>query len=65
MSDIIFGASAWRKSSFSASGDCLEAATRGGAVLIRDSKRPGKENLSFSSSTWQKFTQTVRSGEII
>lgn len=48
----------WRKSSFSASGNCVEIANdQDGSVLVRDSKYPAKEILSFSASTWHEFVR--------
>jgi Domain of unknown function (DUF397) len=52
---------AWRKSSFSASGNCLEAANQDGSVLVRDSKpHIDRETLSFSSATWREFIGRLR-----
>jgi hypothetical protein len=46
----------WRKSSFSASGNCVEIANdHDGSVLVRDSKYPTEKILSFSASTWHDF----------
>lgn len=53
----------WRKSSFSQSGSCVEVATQGELVLIRDSKNPNRGFLSVSSSAWQEFIQTLQSPE--
>jgi len=50
----------WRKSSFSASGNCVEVAIQGGNVFIRDSKKPNGEVLSISYLAWQRFIQAVR-----
>lgn len=51
---------AWRKSSFSESGNCVEVAAQDRSMLIRDSKNPEGKILSFSSRTWQEFIQAVR-----
>jgi hypothetical protein len=46
----------WRKSSFSASGNCVEIANdHDGSVLVRDSKYPTEKTLSFSAPTWHEF----------
>ncbi|NJQ01869.1 DUF397 domain-containing protein [Streptomyces zingiberis] len=53
----------WRKSSYSngAGGECLECATTGPAILVRDSKRPGGPALAFPSAGWGAFVAAVRS----
>jgi Domain of unknown function (DUF397) len=50
----------WHRSSFSESGNCVEAATQDRSVLIRDSKNPDEEMLCVSSGTWQSFIQAVQ-----
>jgi hypothetical protein len=52
----------WRKSSASASGDCVEAATQNGHVLLRDSKRKGSNILKVTLSEWEIFLSRARSG---
>ena len=49
---------AWKKSSWSNHGNCVEVAFRSedGRVLVRDSKNPGGGSLSFSATVWQEFT---------
>ncbi|WP_367137444.1 DUF397 domain-containing protein [Saccharothrix sp. HUAS TT1] len=47
---------AWRKSSFSGSGEsCVEVAPVGEGVAMRDSKNPGGPTLSFTISRWREF----------
>ncbi|MFB7930499.1 DUF397 domain-containing protein [Streptomyces sp. NPDC056039] len=48
---------AWFKSSYSssASGDCLEVATRPEAIHIRDSKNKQGPQLTLSPTTWTAF----------
>ncbi|MCC3653337.1 MULTISPECIES: DUF397 domain-containing protein [Streptomyces] len=47
---------AWRKSSYSGNGNCVEVAARiPGAVAVRDSKDITRPSLSFSGSSWQTF----------
>jgi Domain of unknown function (DUF397) len=53
----------WHKSSFSAQGNCLEAAYSSGSVLIRDSKDRRPYVLEFTSSEWRAFISGVRAGE--
>ena len=50
----------WRKSSYSGGdNNCVEIATSGAKVAIRDSKDPGGGALSFSPGAWQAFTAGV------
>lgn len=48
----------WRKSSWSRSGNCLEAAS-GRKVYVRDSKDPHREILKFSRKAWREFVSAV------
>ncbi len=52
----------WRKSSFSGNngGDCIEAATLPGTVLVRDSKNQDGPNLAFGPSAWAAFTASLK-----
>ena len=53
----------WAKSSYSDpnGGNCVEARQPGtGTVQVRDSKDTGGPALSFSSDSWQAFTDTVK-----
>ena len=51
----------WRKSSYSGGdNNCVEIATTGANVAVRDSKNPGGGVLSFSPGAWQAFTAGVR-----
>jgi hypothetical protein len=54
---------AWRKSSASESGDCVEVAFVGQFVLLRHSRRPSGPTLTFSWGEWAAFLIGVRSGE--
>jgi Domain of unknown function (DUF397) len=52
--------SMWRKSSFSASGNCVEVANQNGSVLVSDSKSHDEGRiLAFPSSTWQQFIHAM------
>jgi hypothetical protein len=55
----------WRKSSYSNSqgGDCVEVASTGMAVLVRDSKAPDSGRLALSAHEWDAFLTGVRNGE--
>jgi hypothetical protein len=47
----------WHRSSYSGSGggDCVEVATSGGAVRVRDSKDADGDRLRFSAEAWAAF----------
>ncbi len=47
----------WRISSWSISGECVEVASIGTEVFIRDSKNRGGRVLSFSSTAWKRFIE--------
>ncbi|MGH3775762.1 MAG: DUF397 domain-containing protein [Pseudonocardiaceae bacterium] len=49
----------WRKSGYSANQECVEVATEGGDVLVRDSRDPRGPTLAVSSAAWQDFLVTV------
>lgn len=53
----------WRKSSASASGDCVEVAVQTGHVLLRDSKTNQSPTLTFTFPEWEIFLSAVRSGK--
>lgn len=59
MQNVSPSALAWRKSSFSNSGGCVEVAAREGAAFVRDSKHRNGETLSFSLSAWVKFIDAI------
>jgi hypothetical protein len=51
----------WRKSSFSASQNCVEVARNlPGVVAIRDSKDPGGPAVVISRARWAAFADSVR-----
>jgi hypothetical protein len=53
--------SRWRKSSYSgSSNNCVEVATSGAAVTIRDSKAPDGPALTFSPQAWATFTTSIK-----
>jgi hypothetical protein len=53
----------WRKSSYSASGDCVEVAVSHGSVWVRDSKQRPSPSLEFPSSDWRSFLSVIRDGK--
>jgi hypothetical protein len=54
----------WKKSSYSGgNGDCVEVASLGDGVAVRDSKNPDGPRLYFTPSEWEAFRQGVKAGE--
>ncbi len=51
---------AWRKSTASNSGGCVEVAVVGGSILIRDSANRDGVVLRFSSAVWPAFLAHAR-----
>ncbi|MGH7869738.1 MAG: DUF397 domain-containing protein, partial [Candidatus Dormibacteraceae bacterium] len=54
----------WRKSSYSASGDCVEVAFSGGSVWVRDSKQGRSPTLEFPASQWRAFLLGIRGSNL-
>lgn len=54
---------AWRKSSASAQGNCVEVAAAAGAVLVRDTKNRDGAVLTFTQSEWSAFLTGAANGE--
>ena len=58
---------AWRKSSHSIHGNCVEIAWRRGAeginIMVRDSKFPGREPLVFTPGEWAEFLGRAKTGD--
>ena len=58
---------AWRKSTHSTNGNCVEIAWRQGAeginILVRDSKFPGREPLVFTPGEWAVFLERAKTGD--
>lgn len=53
----------WRKSTYSggSGGNCVELASQGGQVLVRDTKQAGTgPELTFSASAWRRFVSRRR-----
>lgn len=54
----------YRKSSFSANGNCVEvAAGADGTITIRDSKSPVREEQHYTPDEWVAFVRGVKAGE--
>jgi Domain of unknown function (DUF397) len=52
----------WRKSSFSNAngGNCLEAASGIGLVMVRDTTNREGDALTFRASAWEEFVTGLR-----
>jgi Domain of unknown function (DUF397) len=52
----------WRKSSFSGTngGQCVEAGSPPGAVLVRDTANRDGGTLAFTGNAWQAFTTALK-----
>jgi hypothetical protein len=55
----------WRKSTYSANGGntCVEVATAGPVVAVRDSTDPDRAVLVFAPKRWNAFTRRARKGQ--
>jgi Domain of unknown function (DUF397) len=55
---------AWRKASLShAANNCVELATMGEMVHVRDSKHPAGPILTYASADWQTFLDGAKKGK--
>ncbi|MFC5750675.1 DUF397 domain-containing protein [Actinomadura rugatobispora] len=52
----------WRKSSYSAEYNCVEAVSLPGAVAVRDSKDPGGPKFVLSGAAWRSLNQRIKGG---
>jgi hypothetical protein len=52
----------WRKATHSSGngGNCIEVATAGRTVAVRDSKNPDGPLLAFSAQTWKTFAGKIK-----
>lgn len=52
----------WRKSSYSSGngGNCVELASGGGTVAVRDTTNRSGGMLTFSAAAWERFTASLR-----
>lgn len=53
----------WRKSSFCASGACVEVAEFDGAFMVRDSKTEDGPVLRFTAEEWSAFVAGIKADE--
>ena len=56
------GATHWRRSTFCASGNCVEVAHAGEDVVVRSST-DGDKVVAFTAEAWTDFVEAVRGGE--
>jgi Domain of unknown function (DUF397) len=54
----------WRKSSRSVTGECVEVASNGHAVLVRDSQDRHGSMLTLSAPAWQSFVLAMKQEEM-
>lgn len=66
MADSHDPASGWRKSirSVHGSNNCVEVMIVSGAVMVRDSKNPGADVLTFFPMAWRNFLAALAGGDI-
>jgi hypothetical protein len=52
----------WRKSTYSDGngGDCVELASDGGVITVRDTTDRDGATLVFAAQAWQEFTRCLR-----
>ena len=52
----------WRKASYSGSGggNCVEVASSGSVVLVRDTTNRDAGLLTFSAEAWERFAASLR-----
>ncbi len=58
----------WRKTSFCASGECVEVAQRNGMIVLRSTKGSrgismGPRRVHCTTEEWQSFILGVKAGE--
>ena len=51
---------AWRKSTRSGNGNCLETASTAGRIAVRDSADPDSPALAFTARAWTAFTTALK-----
>src|ERR1700735_5540702 len=53
---------AWRKSTFCATGECVEISRQNGKISLRSTAHPGK-SVECTPAEWQAFMAAARLGE--
>jgi len=56
-------ATAWKRSSWCGTSSCVEVASLGGAVAVRDSKSADSAVLLYTPDEWRAFIVGVKAGE--
>jgi hypothetical protein len=65
MTESILSRAQWHKSSYSsANAQCVEVASAGGAVALRDSKHAGGPHLVIAATAWRAFVSAVKDGDL-
>jgi hypothetical protein len=52
----------WRKSTFCASGECVEVAQHNGMIVLRDAEQP-RGNVRYTAEEWRAFVRGIKAGE--
>jgi len=55
----------WRRSARCGTTSCIEVAKIGNLYLIRDSKEPDANPLSFTADEWTAFVHAIKADEFI
>jgi hypothetical protein len=63
MSVIGFGTQRWRRSSFCATGTCIQVKQVGDKIFLRDSKNPRQAPLRFDRDEFRAFADGIIGGE--
>jgi hypothetical protein len=53
----------WRRASFCTSSGCVEVASTGDTIAVRDSKDPDSPILTYDRAEWHAFVAGVKNGE--
>ncbi len=64
ISEAELGLLDWRKARRSiGNGDCVEVASAGREVFVRDSKNPGVVMIGYPAATWRSFLSSTKQGD--
>jgi hypothetical protein len=55
--------SVWRRSSFCASGECVEVARLDDMIVMRDSKDPSGDTLRYTTEEFRLLVRAIKVGE--
>ncbi|MBL7256355.1 DUF397 domain-containing protein [Paractinoplanes lichenicola] len=53
----------WRTSSFCSNGSCVEVASFGDSIAVRDTKNRNKAPFHYTLEAWRDFVVSVQKGE--